>query len=86
MTASMQTTKHVNQRMNQRGITKKMIDMVLDYGKPVQDKKILRKKDAQRLIEEMNDTMKVLKKICDKGGVVVVAEGETVITAYNYKQ
>jgi hypothetical protein len=71
--------------MNQRGITKKMINIVLDYGEPVQDKAVLRKKDAQRLIREMQETMKVLQKICDKGGVVVVAQGDTIITTYNYK-
>lgn len=81
----MQSTKHVVQRMNQRGITKKMINIVLDYGEPVQDKAVLRKKDAQRLIREMQETMKVLQKICDKGGVVVVAQGDTIITTYNYK-
>ncbi len=82
----MQTTYHAHQRMNQRGITKKMIDIVLEYGEPVQDKAVLGKKDAQRLIEDMKDKMRILQKICDKGGVVVVAEGETIVTTYNYKQ
>jgi hypothetical protein len=72
--------------MNQRGITKRMIDLVLEYGEPVQDKAVLGKKEAQRLIEEMNDKLRLLKKICDKGGVVVVADGGAIITTYNYKQ
>lgn len=82
----MQSTKHLVQRMNQRGITKEMINVVLDYGEPIKDKAVLRKKDAQRLIKEMQETVKLLQKICNKGGVVVVAEGETIITSYNYKQ
>lgn len=79
----MQETKHVLQRMNQRGITKEMVNVVLDYGESIQDKAVLGKKDAQRLIKEMQKTMKVLQKICDKGGVVVVAQEDTIITTYN---
>jgi hypothetical protein len=62
-----------------------MINVVLDYGEPVQDKAILRKKDAQCLIKEMQEVIKVLQKICDKGGVVVITQENTVITSYHHK-
>ena len=63
-----------------------MLDLVLEHGEIQQDKRILSRKDAQRLIAKMQRDMKVIKKILDKGGVVVVADSESVITTYNYKQ
>jgi hypothetical protein len=72
--------------MSQRGIKREMLDLVLEHGEIQQDKRILSRKDAQRLIAKMQRDMKVIKKILDKGGVVVVADSESVITTYNYKQ
>ena len=82
----MQSTVHVGTRMNERGISLAMVNLVLEYGEIQQDKAILGRKAAERLLAKMQHEMKQLKKIVDKGGVVVVSANDTIITTYNYKQ
>ena len=42
----MECTHHFKQRMTQRGISKRMVDLALDYGKlESNDKYVLRQKD-----------------------------------------
>lgn len=82
----MHTTVHARKRMSQRGISREIVELVLEYGEIQQDKVILGRKDAQRWLAKLQRDMKVIKKILDKGGVVVVADSESVITTYNYKQ
>ena len=61
-----------------------MVDLVLDYGKlESNDKYVLRQKDAVKLLSELQDSLRHLKKIIDKGGVTVVVNGESLITTYN---
>lgn len=79
----MDSTMHALERMSQRGITKAMVDYVLEHGTPEQDRVILGRKDALSLLESLQDQQRVLKKILDKGGVVVVASGDRMITTYN---
>lgn len=80
----MRTTVHIQQRMAQRGITGRMIDLVLEHGNFERDKVVLGRKDAQRLLDEMRAKEAVLKKIIDKGGLVVVSDSDALITTYNY--
>ena len=75
------TTKHIEKRMAQQGISKAMIELVLNYGEESGDKVVLGRRSAQRLLEDF----RTLIKIIDKGGVTVVAQGEALITAYNYE-
>lgn len=82
----MHDTLHAHQRMSQRGITKDMVALVLDYGKISHDKATIGRKDAQELLARMQREMRTLKKILDKGGLVVIADNESVITTYNYKR
>lgn len=79
----MRWTIHAQQRMNQRGINREMMELVMEYGKIDLDKRVLGRKDAQSLLTQMQEQMKVLKKIIDKGGIVIVAENDTCITTYN---
>lgn len=79
----MHTTHHARERMAQRGISLDMIEYVLSNGTPEQDKVIMGKKDALRLLKTLQEEQRLLKKILDKGGVVVVAAGNDVITTYN---
>lgn len=79
----MRHTHHIKQRMSQRGISQDMVELVLAHGTPDQDKYVLGHKEALRLLEELQRFERVVKKILDKGGVTVVAEGEALITAYN---
>lgn len=80
----MNYTQHADRRMNQRGISKKMTDLVLQYGKIEQDKRVLNNKDAKKLLQQLKDEIRIIMKIIDKGGMVVVSEEDSVITTYKY--
>ncbi len=81
----LQFTKHAITRMNQRGISKEMIELTLEYGKCVKDKVILKSNDIKKLLSRVSKSIKSkLLKIMDKGGLVVVLSDEyAVITVYN---
>lgn len=79
----MVTTQHSLARMSQRGLSKSLIDLVFEYGKEQGDKLILNKKTTQRMINEIDNMRKELLRIIDKGGVTVVVDNDTLITAYN---
>jgi hypothetical protein len=81
----MQFTQHAHQRMTQRGITRSMINLVLEFGEVEQDKAILDKKHAQQLIRELEEKLRTAKKILDKGGCVVVEADNAILTTYNYQ-
>ncbi|MGA3845326.1 DUF4258 domain-containing protein [Ralstonia nicotianae] len=79
----MRHTNHIKRRMAQRGISQRMVELVLTYGTLEQDKYVLKHKEALRLVEDFQEALRDLKKILDKGGVTVVADGAALITAYN---
>jgi hypothetical protein len=79
----MVTTKHCYARMSQRGLPKRLIELVLEFGKDSGDKLILNKKATQKVINEIDMMRKELLRIIDKGGVTVVVDNDTLITAYN---
>ena len=78
----MQITAHADVRMNQRGITKNQLDLVLEHGEPDGDKIVLTAKGARELIGVLRREMKRLEAVANKGGISVVIDGETVITTY----
>jgi len=80
----MHMTQHFSQRMSLRGITKDIVDLVLAHGEQEGDKAILSRKNAMRLLEALQHKERLVKKIIDKGGLVVVADGDALITTYNY--
>ncbi len=77
-------TKHGMDRMNQRGITREMIELTLEYGQYKKDKIILKARDIKRLIKKVSGEIKAkLMKLLDKGGLVVVLSDDyAVITVY----
>lgn len=77
------TTKHFQSRMSQRGLPKKLIDLVLELGKDNGDKLTLDRKETQKLINEIDYMRKNLLKVMDKGGVTIILENEALITTYN---
>ena len=79
----MQPTRHIKQRMSQRGISKEMVNLVIAHGVIQGDKYVVGRKEALQLIHALDDERRVLTKILDKGGVEVVTEGDALITAYN---
>lgn len=78
----MQKTGHSVIRMNQRGITSAMIDLVMNYGEPEGDKTILSAKTCRKAIDELKQTQKKLEHAIKKGGLTVVSCDDTVITTY----
>lgn len=78
----MQKTAHSITRMNQRGITSAMIELVMSYGEPEGDKTILSAKTCREMIDELKQTQKKLEHAIKKGGLTVVSCEDTIITAY----
>lgn len=79
----MKTTKHSLARMSQRGLPKKLVDLAFEFGKEQGDRLILNRKATQKLINEIDSMRKELLKVIDKGGVTLVVDNDTLITAYN---
>jgi len=78
----LQFTKHALARMNQRGITKEMVELALDYGKFVKDKVVLGRKEIKKLIKKYPTLKSKLLKLFDSKGLVVVFENNYIITVY----
>lgn len=79
----MTKTIHASQRMSQRGISKRMLETVMNFGKQTNDRYCLNKKAAYKAIERLQESIRCLMKIADKGGVTVVVANETYVTAWN---
>ena len=78
----MHSTTHIDARMNQRGIRKELVSLALDLGHIEGDRYVL---DAKTIRAEMCELRRKLKFLDDaerKGGVVVVAAGDSLVTAY----
>lgn len=84
MGKAMKPTRHMRQRMGQRGINGALVDFVLEYGRPDKDCHVRDRKEALSLLVQLQREERLLKKIVDKGGVVVVAEGSALVTTYNF--
>ena len=78
-------TKHAIKRMNQRGISKEMIDLTIEYGRCIKDKIILNAREIKKILTKVSKELKSkLLKILDKGGLtVVLSDDASVITVYN---
>ena len=77
------STNHFKSRMSQRGLPKKVIDLVLEFGKDEGDRLFLDRKETQKIIYQIDNIRNTLLKVMDKGGVAVVVEDEILITTYN---
>ncbi len=80
----MYETLHINQRVRQRGITNRMIELTLEYGVVQSDKIKLDTRRIKKLLRTHKHIKADLLKIMDKGGLVVVVSGAAMITAYNW--
>lgn len=80
----MEATEHMKQRMAQRGKNREMVNLVLNFGTPKQDKITLSRDEAQEQLRQLQQAMRVLKKILAKGGVTVITGGNAWITTYNF--
>lgn len=80
---NIKTTKHAGARQAQRGISALMVEYVMTNGVEEKDKLVFGKKEILLRLTMIEEEKRLLMKLMDKGGVVVVADGETVITTYN---
>lgn len=78
----MQTTAHMDARMNQRGINKELINLALEYGEPKGDKTVLGRKECYEAMQQLRREMKALERALSKGGITLVSDGEALITTY----
>lgn len=76
-------TRHIQKRMKQRAIGQKLVELTLEFGVEYHDGKvILNRQSLQILIKELKAMEQAAQKAADKGGLVVVREGDTLITTY----
>jgi hypothetical protein len=80
---AMYISHHAGQRMNQRGISRRLVDFALRHGRIEGDKRVLDRNESRRLIEVLTEELRLAKRVMDKGGITVVEGGDTLITAYN---
>ena len=76
---------HYNQRRNQRGISKELVNLCLEIGFQSQDGKVmLNRRMISRSLKKNPDShsRKLLLQAQKKGGIVVVEEGGVLVTAY----
>jgi hypothetical protein len=77
------TTKHMQARMSQRGISGELVQLVQRHGRDEQGKLVLNRRDLRSLLNDVRNLQKVVLKALDKGGLVVVEAEGTLITTYN---
>ena len=78
-------TTHIKKRARQRGITNTMIELTLEYGQMTGDKIKLGKRAIKNLLAKDKTYKSDLLKIMDKGGLIVVFSGMTLITVYAWR-
>lgn len=79
----MHITQHADQRMNQRGISRRLVEFTLRHGRIDGDKHVLDRQTSRRLIEALTEELRLAKQVLDKGGVTVVEDADAIITTYN---
>lgn len=76
-------SRHIQKRMKQRAIGQKLVELTLAFGVEYHDGKVILNRQAlQILIKELKTMEQAAQKAADKGGLVVVREGDMLITTY----
>ncbi|PSW11455.1 DUF4258 domain-containing protein [Photobacterium rosenbergii] len=78
----MAKTRHIHQRMNQRGINEQMLEIVKMFGVDEGDKTYLNRKGIDAVEKQLKAFLKQMEKMKARGGVVLVESGEAEITTY----
>lgn len=80
----MSQTRHIQKRMSQRGIQKKLLNVVTSFGvSSDRDKIILNKKNTEAVLKQLDSLRQKLLDIHKKGGLVVVEVDNDLITTYH---
>lgn len=76
-------TRHIQARMSQRGIRGKLLNLALDYGIERRDGRvILNRRGLEVLLQQLHQIQEEAERAMRKGGIVVVREGDALITTY----
>jgi hypothetical protein len=83
----MKTSKHASERLQQRGIPKDYIDLILQYGTSIRKpgnalEYRLHKKDKDRIVKQYKHLIQLLDK-CTTKAVVVDSNMNEIVTVYN---
>jgi hypothetical protein len=78
----MAKTRHIQQRMSQRGIKSETLDIVQQFGMWQGDKCILNRKACNDVLSELDKVRKDVIKMKEKGGLVLVHDEGADITTY----
>ena len=80
----MHISHHADQRMNQRGISRRLVEFTLMHGRIEGDKRVLDRNESRRVIERLTEELRLAKQVMDKGGVTVIeSDRGMIITTYN---
>jgi hypothetical protein len=79
----MDITQHAKRRMTERGISRRLVDFTLRHGRIEGDRHVLDRNESRRLIEELEEELRLARRAYERGGVTVVGSGDTLITAFN---
>ena len=78
----MAKTKHIQRRMNQRGIRSELVEITRKFGVRTGDRIILNKKGAESVLCEVDDLRKHLIQAMETGGLVLINVSDSDITTF----
>lgn len=82
----MRLTLHSRHRMSQRGIPQRLVSFALQHGRIEGDRHVLDRREALRVVESLQDELRLAMRVLDKGGITVVQADGGVITTWNRDQ
>ena len=82
----MRYTLHSRQRMAQRGIPQRLVEFALRHGRIEGDRHILDRRESRRVVDSLQQELRLALHVLDKGGITVVEGDGAVITTFNRDQ
>lgn len=82
----MRFTLHSRHRMSRRGIPQRLVDFALQHGRIEGDRRVLDRRETQRVIAMLQEELRLAMHVLDKGGIAVVEDDGNVITTWNRDQ
>lgn len=79
----MSKTRHIQARMSQRAINQKLLNLTLEFGVEYENGKvILNRQGLDELMRQLRELQQAAQQAATKGGLVVIREGDILITTY----
>jgi hypothetical protein len=72
--------------MSQRGIPQRLVDFTLRHGRIEGDRHVLDRKESRRVVDSLQQELRLALHVLDKGGITVVEDDGAVITTFNRNQ